>query len=138
MHLTLLWPHIIPELELRAFAASSGPGGQHVNKVATAVMLRWNVAQSTTLPEDIKARLQALAGRKLSGEGVLVLTSACFASQERNREDVLAKLKELLEQSLKRPRKRKATKPTYASKQKRLEGKKKSSTTKALRARVKV
>ncbi|MBM6594174.1 alternative ribosome rescue aminoacyl-tRNA hydrolase ArfB [Microvirga pudoricolor] len=109
------------------FIRGSGPGGQNVNKVATAVQLRFDVRGSPSLPEDVRARLERLAGRRLTGEGVLVITAQRFRTQERNREDALERLVELVRQATERPKPRRPTKPTYSSKLRRLEGKNKRS-----------
>jgi ribosome-associated protein len=106
-----------------SFIRGSGPGGQNVNKVATAVQLRFDVRNSPSLPEDVKARLERLAGRRLTADGVLVLSAQRFRTQERNREDARERLVDLIRQASERPRPRRATKPTYASKLRRLDGK---------------
>ncbi len=106
-----------------SFIRGSGPGGQNVNKVATAVQLRFDVRNSPSLPEDVKVRLERLAGRRLTADGVLVLSAQRFRTQERNREDARERLVDLIRQASERPRPRRATKPTYASKLRRLDGK---------------
>ena len=106
-----------------SFIRGSGPGGQNVNKVATAVQLRFDVRNSPSLPEDVKLRLERLAGRRLTADGVLVLSAQRFRTQERNREDARERLVDLIRQASERPRPRRATKPTYASKLRRLDGK---------------
>ena len=111
---------------------ASGPGGQNVNKVSTAVELRFDVARAF-LPEDLKLRLRPLAGRQLTQDGVLVITAQETRSQERNREIALQKLIELLRRAAHRPKRRIATKPTRASKTRRLDSKSKHSKTKRLR-----
>jgi ribosome-associated protein len=116
------------ELEER-FVRSSGPGGQNVNKVSTAVELRFNVAGST-LPERVKQRLTALAGSRMNADGVLLIDSRTHRTQVQNREAARERLLELLQEAAKRPKKRRPTKPTKASKEKRLESKTK-------RARIK-
>lgn len=115
-----------------SFSRASGPGGQNVNKVSTAAELRFDVAKAF-LPEDLKFRLRGLAGRQLTQEGVLVITAQETRSQERNREIALQKFVELLRKAAIRPKRRIATKPTRASKTRRLDSKSKRSQTKKLR-----
>jgi len=115
------------------FIRSPGPGGQHVNKVATAVQLRFDLRGSPSLPEDLRVRAERLAGRRLTKDGVLVLTAARFRSQERNREDALARLVELLRKAAERPALRKATRPSKAAKKRRLDGKTRRGAIKRLR-----
>jgi ribosome-associated protein len=112
---------------------ASGPGGQNVNKVSTAVELRFDVG-TALLPDDLKARLRPLAGRQLTQDGVLVITAQETRSQERNREIALQKLVDLLRKAAHRPKRRIATKPTRASKTRRLDSKSKHAKTKRLRS----
>jgi ribosome-associated protein len=106
-----------------SFIRASGPGGQNVHKVSSAVQLRFDVRRSPSLPEDVKARLERIAGKRLTGEGVIVITAQRFRTQERNREDAVARLVELIRQATERPKPRRPTRPTLASKQRRLEAK---------------
>jgi ribosome-associated protein len=110
------------ELEER-FIHASGPGGQHVNKVATAVELRFDAARSPALPEPVRARLLARAGHRLSGAGVIVILAQRFRSQARNRSDARARLAELIRAAAVPPKPRRATRPTRAAKARRLEDK---------------
>jgi ribosome-associated protein len=122
------------EVEVR-HARASGPGGQHVNKTSTAIELRFDVRGSPSLPPDVRERLARLAGSRLTLEGVLVLFAQGSRSQEMNRQDALNRLIALIRQATVRPKARKATKPTYASKLRRLEGKATRSTVKAGRGK---
>ena len=123
------------EVQVRAVRAS-GPGGQHVNKVSTAIELRFDVRGSPSLPERVRERLERLAGSRLTTEGVLVLVAQEHRSQEMNRQAALDRLIGLIRKAAEPPPPpRKKTKPTYASKLRRLEGKSKRSGVKAMRSR---
>ena len=115
------------------FIRASGPGGQNVNKVASAVQLRFDARNSPNLPWAVKSRLEALAGQRMTKDGVIIIEASRFRSQVRNRADALERLLDLIKEATIQPIKRRATKPTFGSKQRRLEGKKKRSGTKALR-----
>ncbi len=117
-----------------AFIRSPGPGGQNVNKVATAAQLRFNLWGSPSYPEPAKRRAAALAGSRLTTEGEIVITASRHRTQAMNRDDALDRLAEILRAALVPPKPRRATRPTLASKQRRLEGKAKRSTTKKLRS----
>ena len=112
---------------------SGGPGGQNVNKVATAVQLRFNVLQSSSLPEAVRIRLLALLGKKITANGELIVKASCHRTQERNKQDALSRLIALLKRASIIPKKRRKTKPTRSSIQRRLNSKKKQSAKKALR-----
>jgi ribosome-associated protein len=113
---------------------ASGPGGQHVNKTSSAIELRFDV-RASSLPEDVKHRLERLAGSRLTLDGVIVLFAQGTRSQEMNRQEVRERLAELVRRALERPKPRKRTKPTYASKLRRLEGKSRRGNIKAMRGK---
>ncbi len=110
------------ELE-ESFVRASGPGGQNVNKVSTAVQVRLDLRRDGSLPAWLRARAEALGGRRVTGEGVLVLMAAQFRSQDRNRQDALDRVVELLKQAAYRPPVRRATRPTLGSHKRRVEAK---------------
>jgi ribosome-associated protein len=116
------------------FVRASGPGGQNVNKVATSAQLRFDT-RKLTLPEDAAVRLARLAGQRMTKDGVIVIQAQRFRTQERNRQDAIDRLLEILREAMIRPKPRRATKPTFGSKQRRLEGKKRRSDIKSKRGR---
>src|SRR5262245_26343357 len=124
----------IEESELQeSFIRASGPGGQNVNKVAMAVQLRFDIANSQSLSPVVRERLRRVAGKRVAADGVLVIEARRFRTQEQNRDDARARLGELVRQALYEPKKRRATKPTPASKERRLENKRKVGQAKKLR-----
>ena len=127
----------IDESEIQfEFIRASGPGGEKVNRVATAVQLRFDVRNSPSLPDDVRARLARLAGKRMTKDGVLIITAHRFRTQERNRQDAIDRLLELIRRAARKPNIRRKTKPTLASKKRRLEAKRSRSKKKQLRRPV--
>jgi len=120
------------EIEIR-FVRASGPGGQHVNTTSTAAQLRFDVRSSAALPEDVRRRLLRLGGSRITEAGELVIDARRYRSQARNREDALGRLQSLVLQACQRPKPRRKTRPTRASKERRLDAKKERGQTKSLR-----
>lgn len=118
------------------FIRASGPGGQNVNKVASAVQIRFNIAHSRSLPDEVRLRLIRLGGSRVTKDGILVIDARRFRTQERNRQDAIERLLALIRAAAVRPKPRRKTKPTLASKQRRLEAKRQRSKVKRGRRRV--
>ncbi len=127
----------IDESEIQEnFVRASGPGGQNVNKVATTVQLRFDVANSRSLPEEVRKRLISLAGNRITEDGILIIDARRFRTQGRNREDATDRLVELIRNAAQRPIIRRRTRPTLASKIRRLESKRRSAKSKCIRGPV--
>ena len=128
---------VVPDSDFSlSFVRGSGPGGQNVNKVASAVQLRFDLAGTAALGESVKARLRALAGRRLTDDGAILIIARNHRTQEQNRREAGDRLVELIRQALIPPKPRKATRPTRASRERRLESKNRQQRTKGLRGKV--
>jgi ribosome-associated protein len=126
----------ISESEIQEdFIRSSGPGGQNVNKVASAVQLRFNVTRSPSLPEDVKQRLWKLAGTRVNADGILIIEARRYRTQSRNRDDAMDRLVSLIKRATESPKRRIKTKPTRASRERRLDAKRRRGEIKRLRGK---
>jgi ribosome-associated protein len=135
LHITPIIAINESEIELD-FVRAAGPGGQHVNKTASAVQLRFDARSSPSLPDDVRARLIRLAGNRVTEDGTLIITARRFRSQERNRQDAVDRLVELIRKAAEEPKLRRKTKPARAAKRRRLNAKRRRSQTKRLRRPV--
>ncbi len=134
--------HITPAISIdereiqEDFVRASGPGGQNVNKVATAVQIRFHVADSPSLPEDVRKRLIRISGRRITEDGLLIIDARRFRTQKRNRQDAINRLVELIRKAAERPKPRRKTKPTPAARARRLDAKHRRKETKRMRRHV--